>query len=98
MSESSTPSLVDLAGYVNVTDLLVRRATQAPEHATWPAAQAVLQEPFTQAAQGQSPWLVQACGSPALAQRSRPSNKLQALALKAVAAADSLINSSLTTF
>lgn len=32
MSESTTPSLVDLDGYRNVTDLLVRRAEAAPDH------------------------------------------------------------------
>lgn len=32
MRELSTPPLVDLAGYRNVTDLLVRRVAEAPDH------------------------------------------------------------------
>ncbi len=35
MREVSTPPLADLAGYRNVTDLLVRRVAAAPEHAAF---------------------------------------------------------------
>lgn len=65
---------------------LVDRFTHAPEHDMKPAAQVVEQAPAMQVEPGQSLLLAQAAGSPALAQRIRPSKRLQAFVLKATGA------------
>ncbi len=48
MQQHSTPLLVDVGGYRNITDLLVRRAAEAPDHIAFevPAASGNLDEPW----------------------------------------------------